>query len=402
MPKPSFEDVKNFGRTGQAGTNGHHSRNGSTGDFDDPDVFYEAIIERLSDVEPEPLSWLWPGRILANKITLIGGDPAVGKGFVTMDIAARATMGKPWPDQLGIVRDPVNVLWMTTEDAGGDTLRPRIEAAGGDAKRFFTWKGIKKIKLEHRTDADEGESAARRETQLSIHLQRDAEVLEKLIRQYEAKVLVVDPITGYLPGTDIFRDNEIRAVLGPLATVASDHGVAILPVMHLNKTQGGQALKRFIGSVAFGAQARMAYLVAPDPEDPEKRLFLQVKNNVTKKADGLRFQVVDYLMRWRSDLEIDTAKVEWLVDEPVFMDADDIVGDDSGKLSDAIDFLTDYLSDGAHTFEDIERECAKRTIAIKTLRRAKTRLHIDPEKAQGQPHGSWWWALPSRKAGPIA
>ncbi|MCA9152883.1 MAG: AAA family ATPase, partial [Planctomycetales bacterium] len=55
-------------------------------------------LVRLSDVEPETVRWLWPGRIALGKLTLFAGDPGLGKSFLTMDIAARVTTGTTWPD----------------------------------------------------------------------------------------------------------------------------------------------------------------------------------------------------------------------------------------------------------------------------------------------------------------
>lgn len=58
----------------------------------------EAIVHRMSDVEPEQLEWLWPNRIPLGKLTLLAGDPGLGKSFVTMDMAARVSRGAVWPD----------------------------------------------------------------------------------------------------------------------------------------------------------------------------------------------------------------------------------------------------------------------------------------------------------------
>lgn len=377
-------------------TNGHRPQD----DFGSEEgVSYEAVTRRLSDVQPEALSWLWPQRILANKITLLGGDPGNGKSIVTMDIAARVTTGRPWPDCPGVVREPANVILMTTEDDAADTLRPRIEAAGGDASRVFLFEAIKKIRLDPRVDADLGDSAARRETQLSIHLQRDCAVLEALIRQHEAALVIVDPIMGYLPGTEVFRDNEMRAVLGPLAVLAGKYRTAFVPVMHLSKASGRSALYRFMGSIASVAQARMAHLIAPDPEDSDKRIFVPVKQNLSRKVDGLKFQVETYPMLWDGGIELEPGKVEWLVDEPVNLDADDAVGEDGSKLAEAMSFIQETLADGAKLATVVEKERRLRSVADKTLRRASKRLKVHIFKAQEEPHGPWWWELPEKKGG---
>lgn len=47
------------------------------------------VVNRMSDVKEVPITWLWHNRIPQRKVTIIAGDPNVGKSFVTCDIAAR-------------------------------------------------------------------------------------------------------------------------------------------------------------------------------------------------------------------------------------------------------------------------------------------------------------------------
>ena len=52
----------------------------------------------LIESRPEPMSWLWPGFIpAAGKLTLLDGDPNLGKSLTTIDLAARLS-GLPFPD----------------------------------------------------------------------------------------------------------------------------------------------------------------------------------------------------------------------------------------------------------------------------------------------------------------
>ena len=52
----------------------------------------------LSDIQEYQLRWLWEQRVLRGKITLLDGDPDLGKSLITLDLAARVTTGKPMPD----------------------------------------------------------------------------------------------------------------------------------------------------------------------------------------------------------------------------------------------------------------------------------------------------------------
>ena len=50
-----------------------------------------------SDVQPEHVSFLWPGRLAAGKPTVLDGDPGLGKSTAALDIAARITTGTALP-----------------------------------------------------------------------------------------------------------------------------------------------------------------------------------------------------------------------------------------------------------------------------------------------------------------
>src|SRR5712692_4785507 len=52
----------------------------------------------LSEVETQYINWLWPGRIPLGKITILDGDPGMGKSLLAIDLAARVSTGQPMPD----------------------------------------------------------------------------------------------------------------------------------------------------------------------------------------------------------------------------------------------------------------------------------------------------------------
>src|SRR5260370_25812005 len=69
----------------------------------------EKLVFRLSDVKKEPMDWLWPDRIAAGELTLIDGDPGLGKSLLTLDLAARLTTARPLPDGY-VPPQPVSVV----------------------------------------------------------------------------------------------------------------------------------------------------------------------------------------------------------------------------------------------------------------------------------------------------
>ena len=99
-------------------------------------------LVRLSEVEPEPINWLWPGRIPKGKITLIAGHPGLGKSQVTVSIAAIVSSGGIWPvDEMPA--DVGNVLILSAEDGIADTIKPRLLAAGADTNRIEALEAVR-------------------------------------------------------------------------------------------------------------------------------------------------------------------------------------------------------------------------------------------------------------------
>src|SRR2546422_7589826 len=56
------------------------------------------VFVPLSNVVPRAVDWLWAGRIPLGKVTLIVGDPGLGKSWLTEDLATRVSRGAAWPD----------------------------------------------------------------------------------------------------------------------------------------------------------------------------------------------------------------------------------------------------------------------------------------------------------------
>ena len=56
-----------------------------------------AEVVSLDEVKQEEIDWLWPNRVPMGMLTLIAGDPGVGKSFLTLYMAATVSRGGEWP-----------------------------------------------------------------------------------------------------------------------------------------------------------------------------------------------------------------------------------------------------------------------------------------------------------------
>jgi hypothetical protein len=152
-----------------------------------------AVLRRVADIQPEPLRWLWPGRIPLGMLTLLAGDPVLGKSLLSLAIAARVSTGAGWPDLPEQRCEPGGVLMLTAEDDVPDTVRPRLEAAGGDLERVVLLEGVR---------APDGEGDART---VPFSLGIDPPVLEDAIRGTpKCRLVIIDHIFNYLSSGRFF------------------------------------------------------------------------------------------------------------------------------------------------------------------------------------------------------
>src|SRR5262245_29029957 len=85
----------------------------------------------LDEIEPEQTCWLWEPYYPLGEMTLIQGNPGVGKSQLSLDLAMRVATGLPMP--LGNdKRAPAKVLLLPGEDHVAKTVRPRLDALGLD------------------------------------------------------------------------------------------------------------------------------------------------------------------------------------------------------------------------------------------------------------------------------
>lgn len=343
------------------------------------------VVLRLSDVEPKPVVWLWPSRMALGKLTLIAGDPGVGKSFITLDMIARVTTGAGWPDHPEDRTAPGGVVLLSAEDDPADTIRPRLDAAGADVSRVVVLTAVMK------RDADG------RVLQKGFSLADDLSALEKAIAGVpDCRMVVMDPVSCYL-GTDAdsHKNSDVRALLAPLSELASRRGIAVVAVTHLRKGEG-PAMYRSMGSLAFVAAARAVFLVCKDTESDQSgrtRLFLPVKNNIGNDSDGLAYSLES--MHSPNGQPI----VAWSPD-PVKKSADEVLssrqGGKDGALDGAKEWLRGALEEGPRPANELYPAARKDGIAKSTLNRAKAALGIKSDKRGFA--GGWIWKMPKQKA----
>jgi 5S rRNA maturation endonuclease (ribonuclease M5) len=333
----------------------------------------------LKDVKAESLHWLWPGRLPMGKVSLLFGDPGLGKSLVSISIASLVSNGADWPD--GSKNKKGGVILLSAEDDLSDTIRPRFDAAGGDVGAITVLRGVKE-----RDDSGT----------LYFNMSRDMPMLAEAIKQTpDCRLVIIDPISAYLGGTDTHVNAEVRALLAPLSTLAADSRIALLTVTHLNKSAGTRALYRAMGSLAFIASARAAWLITPDPDDAGRRFMLPAKLNLAEWPSGLAYRIGQTVF---DDIG-PVARIEW-EHEPILISADDALasGDVRGthhakERQEAVDWLKKELESGELSAIDVQVRAMEAGISVRHLNAAKRDLGVRVTKAGFA--GGWRWTLPN-------
>jgi len=345
----------------------------------EPDVINASrpIIVSLADVKPLPIDWLWFNRIPLGMLTLVLGDPGLGKSFLTLYMASRVSTGGAWPDRDGIPDNCApkgSVVILTAEDDLAHVVRPRLDALGADVTKIDALEGVK---IKDENDREHCEY---------FNLQRDLPALQQAVRsQKDTKLVVIDPLSAYLGGRiDSHKDAEVRSVLRPLVELAEQCGVAVVGVTHLNKNANGKAVYRAMGSLAFLAAARTCWLVTTDPNDPDskRRLLTPAKHNVLIEPTGLAFEIVDGKVIFEN--------------EPIDITADEALGTtgtiEAPALNEAKQWLSGQVTTGkTMAATEVYKQAKERGISKRTLERAKKELHIVSYPLSEAGKKVWFW-----------
>lgn len=332
---------------------------------------------RLSDVVEREVDWLWAQRIPLGKLTIISGDPDLGKTWLILDLIARITTGREMPDGSpnpfgGERRD---ALWASSEDEDEDTILGRVKMLGGDPSRVHSLQFV----------LDEGK-------QRTLRLDQHQERLDQWLALHPlVAVAALDPLAAFVGKINSHNDAEVRGLLTPLSKIANNRRVAILGNNHLNKNaEGGTAIYRSMGSIGFVAAARSAWLVTRDSDEPkDRRLFLKVKNNLASEdKPNLAFRVG----KAHNGISWEKEEVTATADEALTT----LTPSSAPKREEAKEWITNLLKDGPVASEEVETKAKSDGLNRATLFAAKKELGVTSEKTGGSGAG-WAWALPKAK-----
>ena len=317
---------------------------------------------RASDIEPKEVKWLYYPYIPFGKVTILQGDPGDGKSKLMLALAAMLSKGTPLPfNDEEDTHEPMVIIYQTTEDDADDTVVPRFIVSGGDTQNLIFIKEDKKA------------------------LTFDDERIKKAIKDYDAKLLILDPLSSYI-GSDccINAANETRARFNHLIQVAKETGCAIVIVAHLNKAYTMSPLYRTAGSIDIAGAARSIlgiYRMKPS-ENPKGRILAQVKSNLAPTGSAIVFEVDDSGINFLEE-------VDMTAEEAAKQTAPDM-GRPRETRDNAVAFIRDMLKDGRTLSTDCIAKLKDAGFKASTYKKAKKEAGVVSEKIGLL----WYWSLP--------
>jgi hypothetical protein len=336
------------------------------------------VLTSAADIKPRPVYWLWEGRLALGTLGLLAGREGLGKSTIGYWLAARITRGELPGEYHG---HPKAVLVCATEDSWEHTIVPRLMAAGAD------------LNLVHRVEIITAD-----EIHAGLLLPHDNRAVERNAIEFEAGLLLLDPLMSRLAGElDTYRDGDVRQALEPLVAIADRTGMAVLGVMHHNKSESTDPLQLVMASRAFTAVARSVHTVIKDPDDETggRRRFGSPKNNLGRSdLPTLAFTIVSHPID-TDDGTAFTGRIEWGAE--VADSIDEIMrraGDDSDirtAVGEAVDWLTDYLETqgGEAASADIKKAGHQEGHTQDALQRARKKLKLQV-KSRDMPRRTFW------------
>ena len=304
-------------------------------------------LKLYSGVTETAVDWLWYPFIPYGKLTLLQGDPGCGKSTLMMNLIAAVSSGSCSPDGKKI-KKPLHVIYQCSEDGISDTIKPRLLTAGADCNSVAF--------LDEETD----------------WITLNDEKIRRAIADFNAKLLVIDPVQAYLGETDIASAAAMRKMLRQLAAWAAMYDCAVVLIGHLNKKQGSKDLYRGLGSIDLVAAARSVLHIERLPEDEDIAVIHHIKSSLTTKSKDVYFTLDG------------NRRVEWL-EQPF-----EVQPDKSTKQMIASSILKTRLANGPAKATDVLEELKNEGIGERTIHQVKKQLEIRSVKRDA----AWYWLLP--------
>ena len=340
----------------------------------DYDEDYSFLSRSMADVEEETIDWIWYPYLARGELTILEGDPGLGKSYLAQMVSKHIVDGKRLPSVKNMRPTKGKVAYFDIENSAGSVTKRRMVDNGCvNLKDFY-----------------------QEEEPFTVD---DEDILDQVfdaIDNLRPTLVVFDTLNTYMGKADTHKASEVQQAFKNFREIAKRFNCSVAVLRHLTKSNKEKALYRGQGSVAFTALARVVMTVGISPDDEDTRVMAVTKINVTRPPRALTFKV---------EALPDTLKhqdrsrfhwgdfVDWTADEIVAV----IPGSSSEKRAqaeEAKEFLETILDDGPVDVQTINRAAESRSLSSRTMRRVADEMGIVRTTEGHGKKRKKLWALP--------
>lgn len=301
-----------------------------------------------SEVEGQEVDWLWRPYIPRGMVTLLEGDPGLGKSWISLALATALSRGEGLPGMPPMA--PRSTLICNAEDSLEYSIVPRLDKL--NANKDLIWFVPEVLELDKAGVAQ----------------------LEECMRERDATILFIDPIVAYLGSkVDMHRANEVRPVMAGLAGLAERTNSAVIVVRHLRKGGDGNGKRLYagLGSIDFTASVRSVLQV--EGTKAGDRVIHHIKCNIGPQGPSISYKVTDNGFEWGG----------------IYNDTDfGTVCKTPKARGRAEEWLKEVLVKGPMPSAELMELASMKGLAIPTLNRAKKDIAESYQTSEG-----WFWRL---------
>ena len=331
-------------------------------DDDEDDEFeFNPLPQSMADVAIKNIDWLIPGLVARGEITIVEGDPGLGKSYLVQIIAASICDGKKIPSETNYEPVQGRIAYFDTENTAGTVTKLRLIENGCERLDNY-WQG---------------------EDPFSVDDEEKWEKVLDVLEEFKPTLVVFDTINIYIGGADTYRSSETQQALTNFKKLGQRFDCGVILLRHLTKNTGSKALYRGQGSIAFTGVARIVATVGLHPEDQDVRVVACTKNNIGPKMRSFTYTIVG--LPDKGDLK-NRSKLVW--GEFVDLTADEIISVAPIKKKDsetAVKWLTTQLKKGrGQDLKRLESMAAARGYTPEDLQKAADQLGVRRQTRQGK------------------
>lgn len=315
----------------------------------------------ISEIQEEEIDWLWWPYLAKRQLTILEGDPGLGKSYLAQMVAAKVAAGERIPS----VRkgQPVvkgGVVYFDLENDARAVTKPRLRMNGyGHLSNYHP--------VEEPFSIDDDSAME--------EIYEDLEIIQP-------RLIVFDTLNTYIGKADTHKASETAQAMGIFKKLAMDFDCAVLVLRHLVKS-GGAAINAGQGSMSFTGSARIVLSCGVDPNDSDTRMMAVTKTNLSvKPKEALAFRIEgksndDSEFIWGGFQEMNSQEI---IDAAREMRKTGTAG---SHMQDAMEFLENAITDNPTEVDKLMRMAEKRSVNLDMVKRAAEKMSVIKKKIKG-------------------